>query len=145
MYSSTILFPIRRMELDSIQFGISSALDIEKQAVCEITSHKLDEDYGSLYDKRMGAVNSLADEPCMTCQLPAQSCPGHFGFVRLPFPVLHPLYLKQIITFLKIFCNCCFNLLYDIDNLHLLNIYKFKGYTRFSKIVDYSIKCNICF
>jgi DNA-directed RNA polymerase beta' subunit len=133
------------MELDSIQFGISSALDIERQAVCEITSHKLDEEYGALYDKRMGAINSLVDEPCMTCQWPAQSCPGHFGFLRLPFPILHPLYLKQIMTFLKIFCNSCFNLLYDIDNLQLLNIYKYKGYTRFSKIVDYSIKCNVCF
>ena len=45
-------------EIDSITFGIYSAEEIMKMAVCEVNNTKLNGDPNSVYDIRMGTIEN---------------------------------------------------------------------------------------
>ena len=63
-----------------------------------------------LYDPRLGIDNSRANAnsvPCVTCSLPYQYCPGHFGHIELAVPCYHPMLLKEIMSVLACKCMNC--------------------------------------
>ena len=119
-------------KIKSIQFGIYSPETIIKLAVCEIVSPKLQTGLGELYDPRMGSIES--DKPCQTCNLKMQ-CQGHFGYIKLNHPVLHPLYYKLICNYLKIFCHNCSKLIISQQQLEISGLTKYNTYKRFEKLV----------
>jgi DNA-directed RNA polymerase beta' subunit len=84
--------------IGKIIFGVYSPEEIKKMAVCKIDSSKLSGP-GSVYDERMGCSPEL-NEKCITCGL-KKECWGHFGYIELNEPVLHPMYYKSITTFLN--------------------------------------------
>lgn len=49
-------------------------------------------------------------DPCGTCGGGLLSCPGHFGHIDLPMPVLNPLFHKITSTLIKLSCLSCFTL-----------------------------------
>ena len=107
-------------EIEQITFGILSAEEIIKLAVCEINSPKLCNTdktaYNTVYDPRLGTIDNSVN--CQTCDQDLWACPGHFGYIKLNEPVIHPLYYKQVGSIHQMLlyhspnheseiCNCC--------------------------------------
>lgn len=128
-------------DIDKITFGILSATNIRKFAVCKIDSTKL-MGPGSVYDEKMGCSIDSNDK-CVTCGM-KKECPGHFGYLELNEPVLHPLFYKQITNFLKCFCKNCHRLVLSKEQLSLDNLDKIKGERRFVKILEKLKKNDVC-
>ena len=87
-------------EIESITFGIYSPEEILSMAVCKVDSVKKS-GAGSVYDPRMGSTDST--KKCETCKESAVECPGHFGYIELNEPIVHPLYYKRVTAFLNCF------------------------------------------
>jgi DNA-directed RNA polymerase beta' subunit len=128
-------------DVASIEFGILSAEDIKSMAVCKIDSTKLT-GAGSVYDERMGCVLD-ANEKCITCGL-KKDCWGHFGYIDLAEPVLHPMFYKMTATFLKCFCKHCYRLLLSEEQISISGLSKLQGEKRFNKILEKLEKMDIC-
>jgi len=128
-------------EIASIIFGIYSPEETLKKAVCEINSNKLSGP-GSIYDERMGAMSS--NQICVTCSLDSKNCAGHFGYIKLNRYVAHPLYLRAILSFLKVFCFRCYRPLLTKDHLELLGFLEYSAENRFAKILERIEKIDIC-
>jgi DNA-directed RNA polymerase beta' subunit len=99
---------------DCIEFGVLSAKEIQQMAVVEINNTKL---YGSnsVYDERLGPTVITKDN-CVTCGCTTKMCTGHFGYIKLAHPIFHPLFEREIIKLLKLFCFSCFRLMQHTDD-----------------------------
>lgn len=95
-------------EIVRIKFGVASARKIEESAAYEVDTFKLTNDnpVGSLYDPRAGVVD--AGVSCPTCGKMSRDCSGHPGFIRLPRPVINPLFKEYIDKFLELICHECY-------------------------------------
>lgn len=62
-----------------------------------------------IYDEHMGSTSH--EWVCGTCKHDKRLCPGHFGSITLNYPVLSPMFIKEIIKWLKVICFNCGNLL----------------------------------
>jgi len=124
-------------EITRVEFGVLSSKEIINMSVAEIFNPKK---YGenSVYDERLGTTNSSKE--CITCQLRADKCPGHFGHIILNEPVIHPFYYKHVLNYLRIFCNKCFKILLPEEQIELYNFKKDK----FKKILEKSRKISKC-
>lgn len=127
-------------EIESIAFGIYSAEDIIKMSVVEINNNKKT-GANSVYDLRMGSTESQCD----TCGKKPETCDGHFGRIMLNEPLINPLFIKRVITFLNCFCLKCSRLLLTKDQIYLYGFNKYKGETRFQKIIKKLEKNDVCF
>ena len=128
-------------EIKDLQFGVLSAEDILDLSVCEVNNSKLSSQQGTVYDERMGSINMKS---CVTCGLDAKKCPGHFGHIVLNEYIIHPLFYKYVVMFLKCFCVKCFKMVLSKENLEINNLLKFKGETRFKNIVKRIEKNDVC-
>jgi DNA-directed RNA polymerase beta' subunit len=136
-------------EIETITFGVYSAEEIKKMAVCKIDNSKLcnndknpDSMLGTVYDPRMGTIEN--GSKCPTCQNSVWECPGHFGYTELNEPIIHPLFYKNVVSFLKCFCTKCFKLLITQDQINLNKLNKIKGNSRFNKILERLEKIDMC-
>lgn len=134
-------------EIDEIHFGVYSPDEIRNMAVCKVTSSKLccsdkNSSYGTVYDVRMGVIENGMN--CATCHGTVWNCPGHFGYIEFNEPILHPLYFKQIVSFLRCFCLKCYKLLITKEQVILNNYHKSKGVKRFNKILEKLEKNDMC-
>ena len=131
--------------IKSIKFGILSEKDIIKTSVCSLDNRKLT-GQGSVYDQLLGTIEN--NTPCTYCGL-IKKCPGHFGYIKLVYPIIHPLCIKQIILFLRCFCYKCSGILITSEMCDFLGFSKFEGYKRFKiisnhmKTIDTCIHCNV--
>lgn len=68
---------------------------------------------GGLLDYRLGSTDRKT--PCKTCGLVGgrSGCPGHFGYIRLNFPVFFVGALNTCKNTLKLVCHFCSRLLVD--------------------------------
>ncbi|XP_057335283.1 DNA-directed RNA polymerase I subunit RPA1 [Microplitis mediator] len=64
---------------------------------------------GGLYDPSLGPTHTQSD-PCGTCSETFANCPGHFGHIELPVPVVNPLFHKVLCSLIKLTCLSCFTL-----------------------------------
>jgi DNA-directed RNA polymerase beta' subunit len=131
-------------DIGHIQFGILSPEDIINMSVVEIKSNKLSNGntVGSVYDPRLGPLKPR--EICPTCGDTSDYCPGHFGHIVLNTYIIHPLYYRMVLSFLKCFCNHCYRLLVTEEHLKLWNFMKLKGENRFEHIVEKILKLKTC-
>jgi DNA-directed RNA polymerase beta' subunit len=129
-------------EMDSIIFGIYTPDEIMKQSVCKIHTNKLNGP-GSLNDERMGTLEN--DKNCGSCGRDYKSCPGHFGHIELNYFIMHPMYHRYILNFLKCFCGGCYKLLLSEDQLKQEGFLKYKGEARFNKILERLEKVEGCY
>lgn len=128
-------------EIDEIQFGIYSADEILAHSVCKIDSSK-HVGPGSVYDPLMGTTDRRKE--CKTCSETAELCPGHIGHIELNEPIIHPLFYLRVESFLRCICIKCNRFLIDRDQLFLNDLNKYKGETRFTHILEYLKKIDIC-
>lgn len=60
-------------------------------------------------DPRMGVGRK--DLLCATCKRTIETCPGHFGHLKLNLPVVHIGFFKSLLNILKCVCKTCGNIL----------------------------------
>jgi len=108
--------------------------DIVAQSVCVIDRPNLSEEFGTVYDPRMGCATS--DSICATCNEGVWKCPGHFGHIELNVPIV--LFYKQCVQMLKVFCFKCHRLVVTADELSLNKL------CGFDRVVDYAAKQTMC-
>ncbi|KAJ8970269.1 hypothetical protein NQ317_017164 [Molorchus minor] len=90
--------PIIHLVPENIQFSLFTAQDIKKLCIMKIVTpltldalgHPLP---GGLYDPRLGPLSDKSP-PCGTCNKTMTNCPGHFGYIELPFA----LHVKDCMT-----------------------------------------------
>ena len=134
-------------EIDEIIFGVYSAEEIKSMSVCTIDNPKLcnsdkSGSYGTVYDPRLGTIEN--GKLCGTCSGNVWECAGHFGAIILHEPVIHPLYYKQVVSFLRCFCTKCYKLLITEDQININNLNRIKGVKRFNKILERLEKVDMC-
>lgn len=129
-------------EINTINFGIYSVNEILNMSVCKIDNVKKNITYGTVYDPRMGTTN-FADN-CETCDKNSNHCIGHFGHIELAEHIVHPLYYKYVLYLLRCFCFKCYKLLLTNEQLHLHNIYRYKGRNRINVILNKIKRSNVC-
>lgn len=130
--------------LNGIQFGILSPNEIRGMSVVSLTNPKLTVEHGTVYDLAMGPCTK--DSPkCSTCFLEIKDCPGHFGHIELPVPIVNPLFKNYVVNILKCFCIKCGKLKIQreaiVSEIKILSNERFTSYThRFQAILT---KCNV--
>ena len=132
-------------DLDEIIFGILSETNIRDISVCQIDNPKLSDKnggYGTVYDPRMGPIEN--NKLCDTCNTGIWECPGHYGFIELNEPIIHPLFYKRVVDFLSCICIKCNSLLITEDQINLNGLGKIKSTKRFEKILEKIQKIDIC-
>ena len=129
-------------EIESVNFGIFSPEEILKMSVAKIHTTKLT-GHGSVYDERMGG-SLEGGKLCITCGLGAKDCPGHFGHIELNQYIIHPLYHRMVVSFLKCFCIKCYSILIMKDQILLYGLNRFKSEKRFNKILEVLEKIDTC-
>lgn len=99
--------------VSSIQFGILGPKEIINLAEVEVNqtdfyengSNYIPKEHGVL-DPRMGSIDKHI--PCRTCKQDFINCPGHWGYIALPLPILHYSWIKDyLIPILKCVCFQC--------------------------------------
>ena len=83
--------------LKRLQFGLLDAKTMVDLSVAVITSPSCNLNPGCLNDLRMGA--GVGGKACQTCGHHHHNCPGHFGRIQLPHPVINPLFVGLLIRF----------------------------------------------
>lgn len=104
----------KHLNPECVSFSMFTGEDVRKLSVKKIvTSNVLDNLGhplpGGLYDVALGPMSEQSD-PCGTCFQNIFSCPGHFGHIELPLPVVNPLFHKLIPLLLRISCLNCFSI-----------------------------------
>ncbi|XP_032689427.1 DNA-directed RNA polymerase I subunit RPA1 isoform X2 [Odontomachus brunneus] len=95
-----------------LMFSVFTANDVRNLSVTKIRTplsfnilgHPLK---GGLYDPSLGPLMDNS-EPCHTCGGNLYNCPGHFGHIELPMPVVNPLFHKGLCMLIKLSCLSCF-------------------------------------
>ena len=105
-------------QLTGIQFGLLTDEQIRSMAVVEVTESTLhskgSSKANSPADSRFGTCNRFAK--CGTCRHSVMTCPGHPGFIALPYPLPHVAFIQYMTRILNLFCfNCSTFLLPDIE------------------------------
>jgi DNA-directed RNA polymerase beta' subunit len=120
-------------ELERVEFEIMSPEFIVKQSVCEVFSTKMNGP-NSVYDERMGTIEH--SKRCVQCQQNSKDCVGHMGHIQLNIDIIHPLFYKQVLNFLKCVCYKCSKMLMSSSQLKLENLLRFQNQVRFVKILE---------
>lgn len=97
-----------------IKIGILSPEMIRKMSVAEITNPDTYDEDGmpiptGVMDPRLGTLEP--GQRCKTCGNTYLNCPGHFGHIELPVPVIHVGFIKYIHMLLRATCRSCGRLL----------------------------------
>lgn len=95
---------------------------------------------GGIYDAHMGTTDHSWD--CKTCHHEKKYCEGHSGYIALKYPVLNPLFIRQIIKWLKVICFGCGKpvIKLDADPSHPLRT----NLTDLAGKVGKTVKCAYC-
>jgi DNA-directed RNA polymerase II subunit RPB1 len=103
----------KRSLIKSVEFGLFGPDEIARMSVCKITEaamyvQNLPAAFG-VNDHRLGSVDRRL--ACGTCRRTVHDCPGHFGSIRLEFPIYHVGYIDHVQKILKCVCYYCSSLL----------------------------------
>ncbi|MEM4829196.1 MAG: DNA-directed RNA polymerase subunit A'/A'', partial [Nitrososphaerota archaeon] len=96
--------------LIGVKFGILSPEMIRKMSVAEISNPDTYDEDGmpiptGVMDPRLGTLEP--GQRCKTCGNTYLGCPGHFGHIELPVPVIHVGFVKHIHLLLRATCRSC--------------------------------------
>ncbi|RZB40094.1 DNA-directed RNA polymerase I subunit RPA1 [Asbolus verrucosus] len=102
----------KHIVLNSLSFSMFTTEEIRRLCVTKICTpltldafgHPLP---GGLYDTTLGPLTEKS-EPCGTCRKNLYFCPGHFGYIELPLPVVNPIFYKIIGVILRMSCLSCY-------------------------------------
>ncbi len=140
-------------KVSSIVFGLLSPKEIKKMACAKVVTPELydKEGYpvdGGLMDVRLGVIDPGLR--CKTCGEKLKECMGHFGYIELARPVIHILFTKPILDFLRSTCKDCGRVLEDEKEVQKLVLilekikkeYGMEAYRKKSREIIASIKAK---
>ena len=127
--------------INCIKFGILSAEEIRNMSVVKVFSNKLSGP-NSIYDDAMGPIDN--GKICPSCNCDTNTCPGHFGHIELNYKIIHPLYYRIVLLFLKCYCVKCSSCLLTPEQLKLNGLLKLTKEHRFTKIVEKCEGIDVC-
>jgi DNA-directed RNA polymerase subunit A' len=141
------------MPINSLQFSMLTPKDIKGISVLEVTNFLM-EGPNSIHDPRLGPIGNGRDNRCITCNGVYKrgngdpneiECPGHWSYIDLMVPIPHPLCTKEILTYLRLFCNIegCGRLLFTTDQIKLLNLPKNLA-ARLTKLSEFREQLKVC-
>ena len=88
-------------------------------------------------DPRMGVTEFTSK--CPTCKNSARNCPGHMGYIQLPLPIPHPVYVDYLVALLNSICLNCKKPLINEENILLYQQVKYlTGLNRIKKLAELS-------
>lgn len=111
-------------QVSSVSFRYYSPDEIKALSVCQITRERAFDDLGrpvkrGLYDPALG-ITSFSDGTCNTCGMNYTMCPGHFGHIELPFPLVNPMLVRIVSRLLQTSCWSCGTLNQSKKKLRIL-------------------------
>lgn len=108
-------------ELTGVQFYVLDENDNSIDACVEVTNKELFRNNipfpNGVYDNRLGTTDNAY--VCHTCFLTKNDCPGHFGKIVSAYPMVSPLFKKEVLKWLKITCFKCGHLLVKLGSRHV--------------------------
>ena len=129
-------------EHDIIRWSVSGDAENMQDSVVEVNHARLFKEkyptFGGPYDSHMGTTDHRWR--CSACKNKKTVCDGHFGHTQLNYPVKSPLYLKEILKWLKIVCMKCGSLLVT-KNIKITGTKRINKYIIMSKSER---KCKNC-
>ncbi|MFH0832396.1 MAG: DNA-directed RNA polymerase subunit A' [Candidatus Aenigmatarchaeota archaeon] len=123
------------MSVKSIEFRFLSPKMIKEMAAIKIERAELYDPDGYPIDNGLCDLHLGVVDPglrCRTCGGVIGQCLGHFGYLELTKPVVHPLYGKKIFMLLRALCRKCSRLLATPEDIKemkgnpLVELYKKK-------------------
>ena len=108
------------MHIDSIKFGFLSPKVIKDMSSIKIEQSELYDPDGYPIDNGLADLHLGVVDPglrCRTCGGTIGQCLGHFGFLELTKPIIHPLYGKRIFMMLRSICRKCSRLLVSDEDV----------------------------
>ncbi len=104
---SSISFP--ENEIESVEFFMMGSEDHKQNSLCNIQSKDLFSSErpidNGIYSLHMGTTSY--SYRCKTCLNTRDKCLGHFGSVKLNYPVTNTLFRNEIAKWLKVICHNC--------------------------------------
>ncbi|KAJ2785118.1 hypothetical protein H4R18_000706 [Coemansia javaensis] len=96
--------------VDGVSFTFYEAAEVRRMSVKQVVNPVLldalgNPTNGGLYDPAMGPFTK--NHLCGTCSLSYFNCPGHFGHIELPAPVVNPMMFDALYQFLQGCCPYC--------------------------------------
>lgn len=127
---------INLSEIKHINFGILSADEIRRNAVCTVSNANMSGPE-SVYDERMGVTDN--GKLCPTCGMTNKFCPGHYGCIKLSRPIFHPMYYRHAVSMLNLFCSHCSRLYISQEHMALERIVG-----KYDKVAAYMSGISTC-
>lgn len=123
-------------DIDQIQFGILSPEEIEAGSVVQVKHYELYENkkpkINGLLDPRMGCIDR--NYMCATCEENMNTCPGHYGHIKLTHPVYHVGFIKTVKKLLECICLNCSRIRLPPDDPYFKLLSKMKISSRFNAV-----------
>ena len=95
-------------KIKTVTYGVLTEGEIVAMASCEVFAPS-NKGSASLentpYDPRLGALDNA--DVCQYCDNKNKQCPGHFGYMRLAYPVYNPRHIDTVLSILKCICVEC--------------------------------------
>jgi DNA-directed RNA polymerase beta' subunit len=133
-------------EVVGIEFRMKKREEIEKYVRVNSSA---DEGPGTINDSKLGVVKG--NQSCGSCHLDVMTCSGHHGRIQLQqaffdnnikilrdSPMINPLFRRETISFLTIFCNYCGALYLTEDQI--LDIERHTYATNRIKLIEEYVK-----
>lgn len=132
--------------ITGVTMGLVTTKRLRQIAVAEIPcqpSRKHVVSLNSVLDPRLGVTSAMVR--CATCGQAGDTCQGHVGICKLPFPVLNPLFLSVMAKILNCLCFRCSALLIPADHYKLVRA---RGYHNHRKSINelqsVALKSRVC-
>jgi DNA-directed RNA polymerase beta' subunit len=75
---------------------------------------------GTPYDPRLGVLDNKSK--CATCGFGVEDCPGHFGFIELPEPIVNPEFTSVVHKILSCICIFCSEIKLSNETMKFKNL-----------------------
>lgn len=134
-------------ELSKIKVYVLDENDNDVESMVEIKNKELFRGNHSvnqgIYDTHMGTTDH--SYICSSCFHSKTECSGHFGKIVFPYPVISPIFKKEVLKWLKIICFNCGKCVVQLKNKNIEKTQILNEAVKLSRTSGQKyIKCPYC-
>lgn len=134
-------------ELSKVRFYALGNAHNEADSMVDVTNKELFRNNtpfdNGVYDSRLGTTDN--SYICQTCFNTKSECPGHFGKIKSPYPMLAPVFKKEVVKWLKVICFKCGNCVVNIKKKNIDKNQILNEAVKLSRsATDKQIQCPFC-
>lgn len=122
-------------EIEYVKFYVIDENDNERESTVEVKNKELFRQgkpfQNGIYDNRLGTTAN--EYLCGSCFLSKNECPGHVGKINLQYPVLSPIFKKEVLKWLKVICFKCGECIIKIKNKNVEKAQLLNEYVKLSR------------